>query len=105
MIVDLTGAQATDTSTIDHLLRIFAATRLLGSRCIVSGIPTAMVGRILESGGSLDGIPVFSTLKTRARARGGRDPAAGAAGAPVAALAGGAPGPERCRPRAARRPL
>jgi len=64
MIVDLTGAQATDTSTIDHLLRIFAATRLLGSRCIVSGVPTAMVGRILESGGSLDGIPVFSTLKS-----------------------------------------
>ncbi|WP_437900644.1 STAS domain-containing protein [Sorangium sp. So ce124] len=64
MIVDLTGAQAADTSTIDHLLRIFAATRLLGSRCIVSGVPTAMVGRILESGGSLDGIPVFSTLKS-----------------------------------------
>ncbi|MDC0681778.1 MULTISPECIES: STAS domain-containing protein [Sorangium] len=64
MIVDLTGAQAADTSTIDHLLRIFAATRLLGSQCIVSGVPTAMVGRILESGGSLDGIPVFSTLKS-----------------------------------------
>ncbi len=85
MIVDLTGAQAADTSTIDHLLRIFAATRLLGSRCIVSGVPTAMVGRILESGGSLDGIPVFSTLKSALEHAGGRDPAAGTAGAPVAA--------------------
>lgn len=64
MIVDLTGAQATDASTIEHLLRIFAATRLLGSQCIVSGVPAVMVERILEAGGSLDGIPVFSTLKS-----------------------------------------
>ncbi|KYF88998.1 anti-anti-sigma factor [Sorangium cellulosum] len=64
MIVDLTGAQATDASTIEHLLRIFAATRLLGSQCIVSGVPAAMVGRILEVGGSLEGIPVFSTLRS-----------------------------------------
>ncbi|WP_437820150.1 STAS domain-containing protein [Sorangium sp. So ce1078] len=64
MIVDLTGAQATDASTIEHLLRLFAATRLLGSQCIVSGVPAAMVERILEVGGSLDGIPVFSTLKS-----------------------------------------
>ncbi|WP_437321162.1 STAS domain-containing protein [Sorangium sp. So ce385] len=64
MIVDLTGAQATDASTIEHLLRIFAATRLLGSQCIVSGVPAAMVGRILEVGGSLEGLPVFSTLRS-----------------------------------------
>ncbi|WP_437948008.1 STAS domain-containing protein [Sorangium sp. So ce296] len=64
MIVDLTGAQATDASTIEHLLRIFAATRLLGSQCIVSGVPAAMVGRLLEVGGSLEGIPVFSTLRS-----------------------------------------
>lgn len=64
MIVDLTGAQATDASTIEHLLRLFAATRLLGSQCIVSGVPATMVGRILEVGGSLEGIPVFSTLRS-----------------------------------------
>ncbi|AUX22716.1 anti-anti-sigma factor protein [Sorangium cellulosum] len=64
MIVDLTGAQAADASTIEHLLRLFAATKLLGSQCIVCGVPTAMVGTLLEIGGSLDGIPVFGTLKS-----------------------------------------
>lgn len=64
MIVDLTGAQAADTSTIEHLLRLFAATRLLGSQCIVSGVPAGMVRRILDAGGSLEGIPVFSTLRS-----------------------------------------
>ncbi|WP_437603375.1 STAS domain-containing protein [Sorangium sp. So ce590] len=64
MIVDLTGAHATDASTIEHLLRLFAATRLLGSQCIISGVPAVMVEHILEAGGSLDGIPVFSTLKS-----------------------------------------
>ncbi|WP_437581007.1 STAS domain-containing protein [Sorangium sp. So ce887] len=64
MIVDLTGAHATDASTIEHLLRLFAATRLLGSQCIVSGVPAGMVEHIVEAGGSLDGIPVFSTLKS-----------------------------------------
>ncbi|XXY49437.1 STAS domain-containing protein [Sorangium sp. So ce269] len=64
MIVDLTGAQATDASTVEHLLRLFAATRLLGSQCIITGVPTGMVASILEAGGSLEGIPVFSTLKS-----------------------------------------
>ncbi|XYI03064.1 STAS domain-containing protein [Sorangium sp. So ce1128] len=64
MIVDLTGAQATDASTVEHLIRLFAATRLLGSQCIVTGVPAGMVASILEAGGSLEGIPVFSTLKS-----------------------------------------
>ncbi|WP_437311379.1 STAS domain-containing protein [Sorangium sp. So ce388] len=64
MIVDLTGAQATDASTVEHLLRLFAATRLLGSQCIITGVPAGMVASILEAGGSLEGIPVFSTLKS-----------------------------------------
>ncbi|WP_437664370.1 STAS domain-containing protein [Sorangium sp. So ce1182] len=64
MIVDLTGAQATDPSTVEHLLRLFAATRLLGSQCIITGVPAGMVASILEAGGSLEGIPVFSTLKS-----------------------------------------
>lgn len=65
LIVDLTGAQAESAATIEHLLRIFAAARLLGSQCVVSGVPKTMVEPILAlgDGGGLGGIPVFSTLK------------------------------------------
>ncbi|AUX42871.1 anti-anti-sigma factor protein [Sorangium cellulosum] len=64
LIVDLTGAQASDASTVEHLLRLFAAARLLGSRCIASGVPKEMVGPILEIGGGLGEIQVFGTLKS-----------------------------------------
>lgn len=63
MIVDLTGAQASDASTVDHLLRIFAAAKLLGSQCVLSGVPIPMIEHILEGGGDVGGIPVFSTLR------------------------------------------
>jgi rsbT co-antagonist protein RsbR len=63
MVVDLTGAEATDASTVSNLLKIFSATKLLGSRCLLSGVPPAMVPHILEAGGSLEGTPVFSSLQ------------------------------------------
>src|SRR5262249_30835025 len=41
-IVDLTGVDAADASTVDHLLRIVHAATLLGSQCLVSGISPAV---------------------------------------------------------------
>jgi rsbT co-antagonist protein RsbR len=49
-IVDLTGVEAVDTSTADHLLRIARAVQLLGARIIITGIKPAVAQTMVSLG-------------------------------------------------------
>lgn len=51
-VLDLTGVDGVDTSTVSHLLDIVRATSLLGSRCLVSGISPAIAQTMVALGGA-----------------------------------------------------
>lgn len=76
-VLDLTGAEAPDADTWGHLLRIIAASRLLGSECLISGVSPAAAQAMVELGVGA-GIRAFPALKDAvsfavgARARRGR---------------------------------
>lgn len=49
-IVDLTGVEAVDTNTADHLLRIARAVKLLGARIVITGIRPAVAQTMVSLG-------------------------------------------------------
>jgi rsbT co-antagonist protein RsbR len=77
-IVDLTGVDLVDTSTADHLIKLFRAARVLGVESILCGIRPAvaqtMVGLGLDLGSVRTARTLREALKWCIRARsGGRD--------------------------------
>jgi PAS domain S-box-containing protein len=61
-ILDLTGVGAVDAATSEHLLEIVRAVGLLGSRCLVSGIPPAVARTMVELGIDIGKLRTFGTL-------------------------------------------
>jgi anti-anti-sigma regulatory factor len=63
VVVDLTGAASLDATAADDLLRLGGAVRLLGARCVFSGISPDLSAML--AGGSLDleQIEAYGTLK------------------------------------------
>jgi anti-anti-sigma regulatory factor/DNA-binding NarL/FixJ family response regulator len=49
-ILDFTGVDALDASTVDHFLQIIQSVQLLGAQCVVSGILPAMAQKMVEIG-------------------------------------------------------
>ncbi|MDI1444993.1 STAS domain-containing protein [Polyangium sp. 6x1] len=80
-ILDLTGVDALDAETADHLLRIVRAAELLGARAIVSGIQPKVAQTIVQLGVDLAGLTTVADLeeglKTALRSMGVRAPAPG----------------------------
>jgi anti-anti-sigma regulatory factor len=66
-VLDLTGADAVDTSTVGNLLRIVRAAALLGSECLVSGISPAVAQTIVTAGGGAEALHTFGTLQDALR--------------------------------------
>jgi PAS domain S-box-containing protein len=66
-VLDLTGADAVDTSTVGNLLRIVRAAALLGSECLVSGIAPAVAQTIVTAGGGAEALHTFGTLQDALR--------------------------------------
>jgi PAS domain S-box-containing protein len=66
-ILDLTGVEAVDTSTLDHLLRVVRATSLLGSRCLVSGVSPSIARAMVEIGASAESFLTFGLLQDALR--------------------------------------
>jgi rsbT co-antagonist protein RsbR len=62
-ILDLTGVEVMDTSTLGHLFKIVSATALLGSSCVVSGISARVAQTIAGLGIELSGLRAFRTLE------------------------------------------
>jgi rsbT co-antagonist protein RsbR len=62
VVLDLTGVQAVDGETADHLLRINHSVRLLGAGCLLSGISPSFARSILAQDLDLTDLVSFSTL-------------------------------------------
>ncbi|WP_438008136.1 PAS domain-containing protein [Sorangium sp. So ce321] len=62
-ILDLTGIDAMDTETADHLMRLSGAIKLLGAEGIITGIHPAIAQTIVGLGVDLTSIETRSTLR------------------------------------------
>jgi len=52
VIIDITGITQVDTNSVGHFLRMAAAVRLLGARCVITGISASMAAQLVETGAS-----------------------------------------------------
>ncbi len=66
VIVDLTGVELVDTMTARHVVQMMNAARMLGSRCIVSGMSPAVAQTLAELGDLL-GVTTMRTLSDALR--------------------------------------
>lgn len=62
-ILDLTGLQDIDTTTIEHLLRTSRAVNLLGCRCVLSGISPTVATIIVQLGLAAQPLTTVATLQ------------------------------------------
>jgi rsbT co-antagonist protein RsbR len=62
-IVDLTGVDVVDTSTADHLIRIFKAARVLGVEGVLCGIQPAVAQTVVALGMDLGEVHTKRTLQ------------------------------------------
>lgn len=67
VIIDLTGVEAVDTSTADHLLKLVQALSLLGARAVVSGIKPSVAGIIVSLGARLSDVTTVRNLREAIR--------------------------------------
>ncbi|MBF0413077.1 MAG: PAS domain-containing protein [Desulfamplus sp.] len=63
IILDIQGVAAVDTAVANHLIKIAKATKLMGCRCIISGISPAVAQAIVQLGIDLGEINTNSTLE------------------------------------------
>lgn len=66
-IVDLTGVEVVDTSTAEHLLRLFRAASILGVNGVLCGIRPAVAQTVVTLGVDLSGIHTLRTLEEALR--------------------------------------
>lgn len=62
-IIDITGIQVMDTGTADHFLRMAKAVRLLGARCVLTGINPGIAQTIVHMGVDLGGVVIHRSLR------------------------------------------
>jgi len=62
-IIDITGIEVMDTRTADHFIRMAKAVRLLGARCLLTGINPGIAQTIVHMGVDLAGIETHRTLR------------------------------------------
>lgn len=63
IILDIQGVAAVDTAVANHLIKIAKATKLMGCKCIISGISPAVAETIVQLGIDLGDIATNSTLQ------------------------------------------
>jgi rsbT co-antagonist protein RsbR len=62
-IIDITGIEVMDTRTADHFLRMAKAVRLLGARCVLTGINPNIAQTIVHMGVDLTGVECHRSLR------------------------------------------
>ncbi len=67
VIVDLTGATRLDQEIAEHLLRLSSSARLMGARCMVTGIGPQVAQIMASLGISTDDLHPVATLKEALR--------------------------------------
>lgn len=63
IILDIQGVAAIDTAVANHLIKITKATRLMGCRCIISGISPVVAEALVQLGIDLGDVATNSTLR------------------------------------------
>ncbi len=63
IILDIQGVAAVDTAVANHLIKITKATKLMGCRCIISGISPAVAETLVQLGIDLGDVATNSTLR------------------------------------------
>ena len=63
VIVDLTGVEVVDTKTADHLMKLMRKVELVGARCVLTGIRTAVAETLVEIGVDLGRLRTLRNLK------------------------------------------
>jgi rsbT co-antagonist protein RsbR len=63
IILDIQGVAAVDTAVANHLIKIAKATRLMGCRCIISGISPSVAQTLVQLGIDLGTIMTNSDLQ------------------------------------------
>jgi rsbT co-antagonist protein RsbR len=66
-IVDITGIDVMDTRTADHFLRMSRAVRLLGARCMLSGVNPTIAQTMVHMGVEMHGIEFHRSLRDALR--------------------------------------
>ena len=63
VIIDVTGVEVVDTKTADYLLKVMRAATLLGSRCVLTGLSSAIAQTLVEIGADLSEIRTLRNIK------------------------------------------
>ena len=63
IIIDLTGVEVVDTKTADYLLKVVRAARLLGARCVLTGLGPAVAQTLVDIGADLTEVTTLRNLK------------------------------------------
>jgi rsbT co-antagonist protein RsbR len=63
VIVDLTGVEVVDTRTADHLMKLMRKVEIVGARCVLTGIRTAVAETLVEIGVDFGRITTLRNLK------------------------------------------
>lgn len=63
IILDIAGVATVDTAVANHLIKIAKATKLMGCRCIISGISPAVAETLVQLGIDLGDVITHSTLQ------------------------------------------
>lgn len=68
VLLDLTGLDAVDPGTFDHLVRLVRAVELLGARCTLTGLGPAVAAGVVEMGLDVGALRTRATVKEGLRA-------------------------------------
>ena len=66
-IIDITGIEVMDTRTADHFIRMARSVRLLGAKCVLSGIRPNIARTIVHMGVDLSGVACYRTMREALR--------------------------------------
>jgi rsbT co-antagonist protein RsbR len=66
-IIDITGIEVMDTRTADHFIRMARSVKLLGARCVLSGIRPNIARTMVHMGVDLTGIDSHRTMREALR--------------------------------------
>jgi rsbT co-antagonist protein RsbR len=93
-LIDITGIQVMDTRVVDHFIHMARAVRLLGARCVLTGVHPNVSRTIVHMGIDLQGIETHRSMRDALR----HFVASSIAASSRAAAAGGRRGPDASGP-------
>jgi rsbT co-antagonist protein RsbR len=63
VILDISGVEIVDTRTADYLIKVVRASRLLGTRCVLTGLSPAVAQTLVEIGADLSEVTTLRSLR------------------------------------------